>query len=414
MLPTTANFHIHSAVFGVLAVGTSAFGNPSVQIIAGSSIAWIFVSLIVWSVHPVRRQRKAEQLVDEILSESDFDNKGTISTIRLHGRVPNAKLDELYRLVPADSLRSDINAITLNWYKAEVVIVTDASHRDAAEDLAKVIGAKCPHDRVLICPVASEVNERFEDWQIREFNASRLYVFLVTAEYVPDETLRTSLDICSKRDRTRRKQGDVTCLLVTPLDDGGLDYLKSKWYLRPYAYGPVGNDSFDHIVSRVVELLGVSQDRCFLSYHNEDEAFASRLATRLREMNVPIWFALQDLRPGADFRHEIKDQVEKSTWILFVISSYSSESEWQALELKWGITGGVNPIPVAVVSKEDVLAMQWQIPFDNRPGSNSAEDLFQTEVKNRHIADFSKEKNFESELEKLFAVICSDADAITI
>jgi hypothetical protein len=48
---------------------------------------------------------------------------------------------------------------------------------------------------------------------------------------------------------------------------------------------------------------------CFLSHSSKDEAFAQKLAARLRSEGVPMWYAPEDIRPGEKIYEQVKKAI---------------------------------------------------------------------------------------------------------
>jgi hypothetical protein len=67
---------------------------------------------------------------------------------------------------------------------------------------------------------------------------------------------------------------------------------------------------------------------CVLSYATENEDFAQKLYTDLRQRGVPCWFAPQDLKMGDMLRDTIYKAIDKKDKLLLVLSEHAIRSKW--------------------------------------------------------------------------------------
>jgi hypothetical protein len=61
----------------------------------------------------------------------------------------------------------------------------------------------------------------------------------------------------------------------------------------------------------------------FISYASEDLAAAENLDTELCLKGIETWFDKRNILPGADWRHEIKDGISKSSYFIALLSKNS-------------------------------------------------------------------------------------------
>jgi hypothetical protein len=73
---------------------------------------------------------------------------------------------------------------------------------------------------------------------------------------------------------------------------------------------------------------------CFISYSHDDEEFAKRLYERLREMNIRVWFAPEDLKGGQKLHEQIYSAIDSHERLLVILSESSIKSEWVGTELR--------------------------------------------------------------------------------
>src|SRR6185295_15702017 len=72
---------------------------------------------------------------------------------------------------------------------------------------------------------------------------------------------------------------------------------------RQFLARPAIPEKTEETVSRV------SYKKCFVAYTESDREFVQRLRRDLREQGVPIWFAPEELRAGADLEASIRDAI---------------------------------------------------------------------------------------------------------
>jgi len=65
-----------------------------------------------------------------------------------------------------------------------------------------------------------------------------------------------------------------------------------------------------------------------MSYSTKDEEFARRLHSCMRDSNMQVWFALEDLRGGSKLHEQLFDAIQIHDRLLLVLSEHSIQSEW--------------------------------------------------------------------------------------
>jgi hypothetical protein len=73
---------------------------------------------------------------------------------------------------------------------------------------------------------------------------------------------------------------------------------------------------------------------CFISYSTKDEAFARRLHSRMREANLRVWFAPEDLKGGKKLHEQLFEAIQLHDRLLLVLSEHSIQSEWVTTEIR--------------------------------------------------------------------------------
>src|SRR5262249_22224489 len=122
---------------------------------------------------------------------------------------------------------------------------------------------------------------------------------------------------------------------------------------------------------------------CFISYSTQDQSFANRLYTDLRDKGIRCWLATEDLKIGDRFRSRINEAIRVHDKLLIVLSEHSIRSRWVEAEVESAFgrekDGGTVLFPIQL--DDHVIDSQeaW------------AENLKQT----RHIGDFRKWKDHD-------------------
>ena len=73
---------------------------------------------------------------------------------------------------------------------------------------------------------------------------------------------------------------------------------------------------------------------CFISYSGKDEQFARRLHSRMREANLRVWFAPEDVRGGEKLHEQLFRAIQLYDKLLLVLSLQSLQSEWVMTEIR--------------------------------------------------------------------------------
>ena len=164
----------------------------------------------------------------------------------------------------------------------------------------------------------------------------------------------------------------------------------------------------DYIPSLVGELQPVQFYSCFISYSQQDDDFAQRLNSRLRDEHLRVWFAPEDIRGGKKLHEQIDSAIRIHDKLLIVLSEYSLKSKWVMDELRraWKAQqeqGKRKLFPVRLI--EWNALKDWEF-FHSVTVTDLAE-----EVLSYYIPDFSNWKDhdsFETEFGKLLDALKKD------
>lgn len=146
---------------------------------------------------------------------------------------------------------------------------------------------------------------------------------------------------------------------------------------------------------------------CFISYSTNDEEFARRLHSRLRDEKVPVWFAPEDIKGGEKLYDQLERAIQVHDRLLLVLSEHSIKSNWVETEIHKAIETGKREnrqklFPIRLTDYDTLR--NWRC-FDADSGRDMAR-----EVREFFIPDFSNWKDHDS-FEKAFARLVRDLKA---
>lgn len=147
--------------------------------------------------------------------------------------------------------------------------------------------------------------------------------------------------------------------------------------------------------------MGNKINSCFISYSHRDEKFAYLLSSRMRDANLLVWYAPEEMKGGQKLHEQIFSAIQFYDKLLLVLSENSLQSEWVATEIRRArkVEREENRrklFPIRLVDFDTIL--KWEC-FD----AGSDKDLA-IEVREYFIPDFSNWKDrdaFESAFDRL-------------
>ncbi|MGA2786959.1 MAG: toll/interleukin-1 receptor domain-containing protein [Verrucomicrobiota bacterium] len=145
---------------------------------------------------------------------------------------------------------------------------------------------------------------------------------------------------------------------------------------------------------------------CFISYSSKDDEFARRLHSRMREANMRVWFAPEDLKGGKKLHEQLFEAIQVQDRLLLVLSEHSIKSEWVMTEIRKAREVEKKEkrrklFPIRLTDFETLL--NWTC-FDADTGKDLA-----VEVREYFIPDFSNWKNHDA-FESAFARLKKDLE----
>ena len=161
----------------------------------------------------------------------------------------------------------------------------------------------------------------------------------------------------------------------------------------------------DEFIAGVPSLIATQQsqmfDSCFISYSHADEEFCKHLVTRMRDVNIRVYFPLDDIAIGKKMEAQIKQAIENNDRVLVVLSHDSLNSEWVKAELRWAakiekLQNRTKLFPIRLIDMAPIEQWSW---VDTATGKDLGAELC-----SYPIPDFAVWKDpsiFEVEFQKL-------------
>lgn len=160
--------------------------------------------------------------------------------------------------------------------------------------------------------------------------------------------------------------------------------------------------SFIDLLPKLLSANDVAQFySCFISYSHDDEEFAVQLYARLREANIRVWFAPEDVSGGRKLDEQIFDAIQKYDRLLIVLSEHSLRSDWVITEIRKARQTEIREsrrklFPIRLVDFKTI--QNWEC-FDADTGKDLA-----VVMREYFIPDFSgwrSQANFENAFKRL-------------
>jgi hypothetical protein len=146
---------------------------------------------------------------------------------------------------------------------------------------------------------------------------------------------------------------------------------------------------------------------CFISYSTKDEEFARRLHSRMREANMRVWFAPEDLKGGEKLHEQLYEAIKIHDRLLIVLSEHSIQSEWVMAEIRKAreVEKKEKRRKLFPIRLTDFETLRDWTCFDADTGKDLA-----VEVREYFIPDFSNWKDHDA-FESAFARLKKDLEA---
>jgi hypothetical protein len=87
----------------------------------------------------------------------------------------------------------------------------------------------------------------------------------------------------------------------------------------------------------------------FISHSSKDKAFARHLATEMRRCGVQVWFDEWDIRVGSAIHFTLTEGIDKSDFVVVVLTPAALESPWVEREWRYACTRESEGKDIAVI-----------------------------------------------------------------
>ena len=81
----------------------------------------------------------------------------------------------------------------------------------------------------------------------------------------------------------------------------------------------------------------LDKPQVFIGYAFKDKSFAHKLAKDLKENGLRVWMAEDEIRPGDSIAKKIEEGLQKSGYLVALLSEASLESRWAQEEFKMAL-----------------------------------------------------------------------------
>lgn len=200
--------------------------------------------------------------------------------------------------------------------------------------------------------------------------------------------------------------------IIMIASSASIDAIREAFKLRVYDYliKPVLVEDLENTVRRAigqqnsVKSTNTQQSSvysCFISYSSFDEDFTKKLYSRLRDKQIRVWFAPEDIKGGRKINEQLDEAIQEYDKLVLILSEHSIQSEWVMTEIRKGRklerkTGRRKLFPIRLVDMN--ILREWEC-LDVDTGRDLA-----VEVREYFIPDFSgwKDNNiFENAFARL-------------
>ncbi|NMW21782.1 MAG: toll/interleukin-1 receptor domain-containing protein [Chlorobiaceae bacterium] len=138
----------------------------------------------------------------------------------------------------------------------------------------------------------------------------------------------------------------------------------------------------------------------FISYSHNDESSVDRLFHRLKATQMKVWYAPEEMKPGAKLHEQIDAAIEEYDRLVLILSESSMNSRWVATEIRKARRKELRDsrrvlFPLRLCSFDAIQA--WSL-FDSDTGTDLAE-----EIRAYYIPDITSPESprYEREITKL-------------
>jgi hypothetical protein len=190
----------------------------------------------------------------------------------------------------------------------------------------------------------------------------------------------------------------------------GIDTLVSSGGKIPesFLYGcGVPNSFIEYLPSLLGAMEPIQFYSCFISYSTKDEEFAKRLHSKMRDNNLRVWFAPEDMKSGQKIHEQIDQAIRIHDKLVLILSEESIQSPWVETEIRKARKAELRDnrrklFPIRLMDFDTLR--DWEC-FDADTGKDLA-----VELREYFIPDFTRWKDHDA-FERAFARFLNDLQA---
>lgn len=255
------------------------------------------------------------------LANADFTNANLTNADFMHARLLKAKL------VGADLFNAKLGGVDLSEADLTGADLTDADLTGTDLSIANLTGARLSGAKIRHTNL-TEANLYTANLMLATFTAADLTRATLTRALC-GRTQFTDLDLSEVKGLETISHREPSSLGIETLYNS-----KGKIpevFLRGCG---VPQSLIDYIPSLIGAMEPIQFYSCFISYSGKDHNFAERLFSRMRDRNLRVWFANEDLKGGQLLDDQIEQAIRVHDKLILVLSEESIRSKWVMTEIR--------------------------------------------------------------------------------
>ena len=146
----------------------------------------------------------------------------------------------------------------------------------------------------------------------------------------------------------------------------------------------------------------MAERRFFLSYSRQELYFAQAVAQHLRQSGLDVWFDIEQLEPGCDWKAEIAAGLDSAADLILIVSAASLKSAWVAKEWQKAQETGR---PIHLVIFEAVTFA----PCIADDGSENGVSIDPTPLPAQAVTIIDTRRDFKETMSRLIASLTGDS-----
>ncbi|GEM_PF-1583520 len=146
----------------------------------------------------------------------------------------------------------------------------------------------------------------------------------------------------------------------------------------------------------------MAEHRFFLSYSRQELYFAQAVAQYLQDNGLEVWFDIQQLEPGCDWKAEIVAGLDSTAELILIVSRASLTSLWVAKEWEKAQETG-RPIHLVIFEATDFA------PLIADDGSENSVSINPTSLPTQAVTIIDARRDFKGTMQRLIAALSGES-----